>query len=168
MVDTEMRQKKIAIIYHSQSRGNTAAAADKVADGVREHGEFEPELHNTNDGRVAPAVLSECAAAAFGTPDYFSYPAGGMKMFIDDWLIAKRGGQEGLEGLPVALFVTHGGGMKAVEPFEYLFTKVGPQVGETVSVAGAPADEDADRCRELGRRLAEQAETFLREEGDDS
>ena len=159
-----MRRKKIAVIYHSQQSGNTRKAAEALAEGVRESGQFEAVLTNTNEQRVDPGVLAECAGAAFGTPDYFSYPAGGMKVFMDDWLIAKRGGNEDIGGMPVALFVTHGGGGKAREPFESLIKHVGPQVDTTVMVKGAPGEEDARTLAELGRKLAQAADQFLSEQ----
>ena len=158
-----MSQGKIAVIFHSQSAGNTRAAAELVAKGIREAGEFEVILKNTNEGRLDPAVLEGCAGVAVGTPDYFSYPAGGLKMFIDDWLIAKNGGNEKIEGMPVALFVTHGGGGRAKEPHETLFRHIGPQVGETVLMQGKPNGEAADACVALGKELAAAAEEYLSE-----
>jgi len=122
-------QKKIAVIYHSHS-GNTAEAARHVMEGINRVGEFEVLMLNTNEERVSPAVLADCAAAAFGTPDYFSYPAGTMKTFIDDWLIAKRKGGKHPGEIPIALFVTHGGGGAARQPFETLFRRIqGPPRG---------------------------------------
>lgn len=159
-----MRNRKIAVIYHSRS-GNTEAAAEHVAEGIKAGGEFEVPCVNTNDERVAPAVLAQCAGVAFGTPDYFGYPAGGLKVFIDDWLIAQRAGDENIEGMPVALFLTHGGGGRAREPFEELFGRIGPQVGETLTIKGRPTDADATACRQLGTALAQKAEQFLAESG---
>ena len=151
-----MAQRKIVVVYHSQQSGNTKAAAELVAQGAREAG-FEVTLHNTNDGRVKPEVLAGCAGAAFGTPDYFSYPAGGMKMFIDDWLFLTRAGNNAVKGMPVALFVTHGGGGAAKGPHETLFRHVGPQVGETLVMKGRPEGKDVDACKALGQKLAEAA-----------
>jgi len=154
-----MAKKKIVIVYHSQEAGNTKAAAELLADGIREAGDFEVALYNTNDSRVNPEVLVGCAGVALGTPDYFSYPAGGLKMFMDDWLFAKRGGKK-VEGMPVALFLTHGGGGKAKEPHESLGHHVGPQVGETLAIKGCPKGKDADACKALGRKLAEAAAKY--------
>ena len=159
-----MRKKKIAVIYHSQQSGNTKAAAEHVAEGIRQEGEFEVVLANTNDERVDAVLLTECAAVAFGTPDYFSYPAGGLKVFMDDWLLAKRAGHEDVGGLPVALFLTHGGGGRAREPFENLFKHVGTAVGETVAIKGAPGEAEAEACRKLGAKLARAAEELLAEQ----
>ncbi len=157
-----MRAKKIAVIYHSHS-GNTAAAARLIAEGIEGAGGFEVLLVNVNEKRVDPAILADCAAAAFGTPDYFSYPTGCIKTFIDDWLIAKRKGVEQGE-IPIALFVTHGGGGKAQQPFESLFRRIGPQSAETVSIKGKPEGEQADALRKLGADLVREAQELLARE----
>ena len=159
-----MARSKVAVIYHSQQSGNTKAAAECVAEGLRASGQFEVVMANTNEERVDPALLAECAGVAFGTPDYFSYPAGGLKAFIDGWLIAKRGGSEEIGGMPVALFLTHGGGGAAKEPFESLCHHVGPQVGETVAVKGRPGDEESRALRALGEQLAGEAQAFAQGE----
>ncbi len=156
-----MPENKIVIVYHSQQAGNTRAAAELVAKGVREGGAFEVVLANTNDGRVDPRILGGCVGAAFGTPDYYSYPAGGMKQFMDDWLFLKEAGKEQISGMPVALFITHGGGGKAQKPHEELFRRIGPQVGKTVSVRGRPEGKDAEACVALGRELARAAQRHV-------
>lgn len=158
-----MIEKRIVVVYHSQEIGNTEAAARLLAGGIRESSGFAVELHNTNEGRVEPRVLQNCAAAAIGTPDYFGYPAGGVKMFVDDWLIAKRQGTEGLGGMPVALFLTHGGGGDAQGPLEDLCHHIGPQVGETLSVKGHPEGIDAEKCEALGEELALRAAESMEE-----
>ena len=156
-----MAERRIEIIYHSQQSGNTKAAAELIAEGIREAGEFEVALHNTNEERVNPDVLIGCAGVALGTPDYFSYSAGGVKMFMDDWLFAKRA-EKAVEGMPVALFLTHGGGGRAKEPHESLGHHIGPQVGETLSIKNAPEGEAVEACKALGRALAEAAEKYLK------
>ncbi len=155
-----MGRSKVAIIYHSQQAGNTQAAAECVAEGARAAGDFEVVLFNTNEQRVDPAVLADCAGVAFGTPDYFSYLAGGLKVFMDDWLIAQRAGNEEINGMPVALFMTHGGGGRAKQPFEELCGRVGERVGETVAIKGRPGEEESELCRCLGALLVEKAAEF--------
>jgi len=156
-----MSHGTIAVIFHSQSAGNTKVAAELVAKGIREAGDFNVILKNTNDGRLDPDILEGCVGVAVGTPDYFSYPAGGLKMFIDDWLIAKRGGGKKIEGMPVALFVTHGGGGAAKGPHETLFRHIGPQVGETLLIEGKPRGEAVKACVALGKALAAAAEEYV-------
>ncbi len=157
------RCRKIAVIYHSLS-GNTAAAADCIIEGVEQEGDFEIARVNTDEERLDPAVLAECAGAAFGTPDYFSYPAGTMKTFMDDWLIAKRKGNEEIEGIPIAMFLTHGGGGAAKKPFGELFRRIGPPIDEVLAIKGKPQGGDVQKCREMGRKLAQHAASFLAEQ----
>ena len=159
-----MAERKIAIIYHSQETRNTRAASEFGARGVRRGGKFEVFLKNTDDGRVGPTVLEGCAGVAIGTPDYFSYPAGGLKTFMDDWLLDKRSGRRGIEGMPIALLVTHGGGGLARTPHEELFRHIGPQVGKTLSIRGKPRGEVADACIALGKELAVAAAKYLRQD----
>lgn len=149
-----MTDGKIVVVYHSQEEGNTEEAARLVARGIRESSDCIVELHNTNEKRVDPRVLEGCAGAAIGTPDYFGYPAGGVKMFVDDWLIAKRQGAEKIGGMPLALFMTHGGGGDAQEPFQDLCHHIGSQVGETLSIKGRPEGIEAEECEGLGEELA--------------
>lgn len=145
----------VLVLYHSQEHGNTRAMAEAVAEGARAAG-ATVSLVNTNETRVGMDVYRRADAVAFGTPDYFSYLAGGLKMFLDDWLIAKRkpGGGEGLDGKPYALFYSHGGGGKVREPMETLFKRVGSKVGTTVESRGAPDAKTLDACRALGREIA--------------
>jgi flavorubredoxin len=82
-------------------------------------------------------------------------------MFMDDWLIAQRAGNEDIKGMPIALFLTHGGGGVAKGPFEELFRHVGPQVGQTVTAKGKPGSAEADALRKLGAELAREAEKLL-------
>lgn len=144
----------ILVLYHSQEHGNTEMMARAVAEGARTAG-AEATLVNTNDTRLDIADYCGYDAVAVGTPDYFSYVAGGLKMFIDDWLIAKRETEpDGLEGKPYALFFSHGGGGRARGPFEDLFERLGTKVGDTVESKRAPTEPVLAQCRELGAELA--------------
>jgi multimeric flavodoxin WrbA len=145
----------VLVLYHSQEHGNTREMAEAVAEGARAAG-ADVTLVNTNEQRMDVGDYCQFDAVAFGTPDYFSYLAGGLKVFLDDWLIAKRASPpEGLEGKPYGLFYSHGGGGKVREPFESVFQKVGTKVGETVESVRAPDDAVCEACRRLGGQLAE-------------
>ena len=144
----------ILVLYHSQEHGNTHAMAEAVAEGARSAG-ADVTLVNTNEKRLDIGEYCKFDAAAFGTPDYFSYLAGGLKVFLDDWLIATRGAApDGLEDKPYGLFYSHGGGGKVREPFEKLFERMGTKVGETVESLRAPDEKTQEACRQLGRQLA--------------
>jgi len=147
---------RVLVLYHSQEHGNTAAMAQAVADGATQAG-ADVRTINTNEHRVDTETYRRADAVAFGSPDYYSYIAGGMKMFLDDWFIAKNQNPEGLTDKPYGLFYSHGGGGKVREPMEKLFAKTGSQVGETIGSQGAPDEETLEACRQLGRSLAEAA-----------
>ena len=144
----------VLIVYHSQEYGNTHAMAEAVAEGVRQSG-AEAALVNTNEQRADMEQYRAADVGAFGSPDYYSYIAGGLKVFLDDWLIAKNANADGLEGKPYALFYSHGGGGRVREPLEQLFKRMGTKVGLTVESRGQPGEDVLAACRQLGKELAE-------------
>jgi len=146
----------ILVLYHSQEVGNTHAMAEAVAQGARDAG-ADVRLVNTNEQRLEIDSYRSVDAAAFGTPDYYSYLAGGLKVFLDDYHIAKGADETGLTDKPYGLFYSHGGGGKVLGPLESLFERMGTKVGETVESRGAPDEGVLTACRQLGRQLAEAA-----------
>jgi NAD(P)H dehydrogenase (quinone) len=146
----------ILILYHSQQYGNTEQMARAVAEGAKAAG-ADVTLHNANDERFDIEAYRAFDAAAFGSPDYYSYIAGTLKVFLDDWYIAKGKNPAGLEDKPIALFYSHGGGGAVKGPLEKLFARLGYQVGETVESLRAPSERVVASLRELGRALAEAA-----------
>jgi len=145
---------KALVLYHSQEFGNTEAMAEAVAEGLKAAG-CETILFNTNEGRYDVTQFPEYDCVAFGTPDYYSYVAGGLKTFMDDHYVHDvRKGLRGLRGKPYALFYSHGGGGRVRDSLS-IFKRVGTLVGKPVESNGRPNPEVLDRCRALGRRLAE-------------
>ncbi|MBN1401177.1 MAG: flavodoxin family protein [Anaerolineae bacterium] len=145
--------KKVMIVYHSQQYGNTKACAELVARGVREAGEIEVELVNLNEAqRIDIDAFLATDGVALGTPDYFSYPAGTIKQLFDDLLEAYRKDKP-VYDRPCALFVTHGGGGRAVEPFKRLARDF-RIVGEPFVCRRAP-EPDCPEAIALGRALGE-------------
>ena len=69
---------KALVLYHSQEHGNTAEMAEAVAEGLRAEG-CEVDSFNTNDGRFDVTRFPKYDCVAFGSPDYYSYIAGGLK-----------------------------------------------------------------------------------------
>ncbi len=146
---------KALVIYHSQEFGNTKAMAEAVGDGLKAAG-ADVDLVNTNDGRFDIGGYAAYDCVAVGSPDYYSYVAGGLKVFIDDFHIAAGAeGGEALKNKPYGLFYSHGGGGRVRGPLEDLFKRLGTKVGETVESKGAPSDECIEKCRALGSALAE-------------
>lgn len=144
----------VLVLYHSQQYGNTEKMAKGVAEGARLGG-ADITLHNANDGRFDVERYREFDAAVFGSPDYYSYMAGTLKVFLDDWYIAKSEDDTGLVDKPIGLFYSHGGGGTVRDVIERLFGHLGYQVGRTVESLRAPSELVLDQCRELGRQLAE-------------
>jgi len=143
------------VLYHSQEFGNTAAMARAVAEGLRELG-CEVDLFNTDDGRFDVTQFPEYDCVAFGSPDYYSYIAGGLKTFMDDhYIYDVRKGLEGLKEKPYALFYSHGGGGRVIDAMLRIFRRVGILTGEPVGSRGKPDPEVLEECRTLGRELAE-------------
>ncbi|MBC7236144.1 MAG: flavodoxin family protein, partial [Chloroflexi bacterium] len=140
--------KKVLIIYHSQEFGNTAKCAELVARGVRQAGDIEVEMINTNEAnRVDMKALAACDGVAFGSPDYASYVAGTIKQVFDDMYIANKAGLA-VRGKPCVLFMTHGGGGRGIEPFKHMARHM-QLVAEPFICRGAP-EADCQQAIALG------------------
>lgn len=145
---------KALVLYHSQEFGNTAAMAEAVAEGLRDAG-CEVDLFNTNDGRYDMNEFPKYDCVAIGSPDYYSYIAGGLKMFMDDhYIYDVRKGLEGLKSKPYVLFYSHGGGGKVKDNMR-IFRRVGTLVGEPVGSKGRPDQQVLENCRALGNELVQ-------------
>jgi flavorubredoxin len=124
-----------------------------VAEGLRE-ADCETTVFNTNEGRYDVTEFPQYDCVAFGTPDYYSYIAGGLKTFMDDHYIHDvRKGLTGLKGKPYALFYTHGGGGRVRDNLS-IFRRVGTLVGNPVESYGKPTSEVLEKCKALGKQLA--------------
>jgi len=138
---------KVLVVYHSDT-GNTKKAAELVAEGARGAG-AEVELVLAMDAKPEAAV--KAAAIAVGSPDYFSYMAGQVKVFFDR-VFAVR---DKLKGKPCVCFITHGGGGAALATVEKLAQAVNMKLAaKSVAVKGSPSGADADACKALGAALA--------------
>lgn len=142
--------KKVLIVYHSQS-GNTEAAAQAVAEGVRSVEGVEPVVKRAADATVDDLI--SCDAVCFGTPDYFSYMAGMLKDFFDRTFYPSQGK---VDDKPCAVFVTHGGGGRgACESVQRMCRSFRlKEVAEPVLVRGKPDEAAKARLRELGAAVA--------------
>ena len=147
----------VLVLYHSQEFANTHAMAEAVGQGARSAG-AEVQLVNTNEQRLAMETYRAADAVAFGSPDYYSYIAGGLKVFLDDWYIAKQADDRGLKDKPYSLFYSHGGGGAVRQHLEKLFTAAGTRIGEIIESRGRPDEDILTACRALGRQLAQAAQ----------
>jgi flavorubredoxin len=128
--------------------------AEAVAEGLRASG-CDVTLFNTNEGRFDVTGFPQYECVSFGSPDYYSYVAGGLKTFMDDHYVQDvRKGLKGLKGKPYALFYSHRGGGRVRDAMLNLFKRIGTQVGEPVGSYGKPNRDALEKCRALGRELA--------------
>ena len=124
------------VLYHSQEFGNTAAMAEAVAEGLRNSG-CEVDLFNTNEGRFDVTRFPQYDRVAFGSPDYYSYIAGGLKTFMDDhYIYDLRKGLDGLKNKPFVLFYSHGGGGRVKDAMLGIFKRVGTLMSQSAPEAG--------------------------------
>lgn len=145
---------KALVLYHSQEFGNTAEMAQAIADGLREAG-CTVDLFNTNDGRFDVTRFPQYDCVAFGSPDYYSYIAGGLKMFVDDhYVFDVHKKLKGLTNKPFVVFYSHGGGGNVKNIMPRIFSRIGTLIGEPVGCMGRPDKKVLERCNALGRELA--------------
>lgn len=143
---------RVLVIYYSKT-GNTRKMAELVAEGAKSVAGTDVKLVE------APNVDSEefagAAGFAFGTPDYYTYMAGQLKVVFDETLALKKR----ISGKPFASFVSHGGGGGAIKSVDALAQHIGlKQVREGVLAKGAPEGKSAEECRSLGAALAQAAQ----------
>ncbi len=138
----------IYIIYHSDT-GNTEKLAQLVAEGARTVKGAQVQLVRAADVDYEAAAKAD--GLAIGSPDYFSYVAGQVKVFFDKVLSDDR-----FKGKPFVGFGTHGGGAKVLACISKLAeaVKLKP-VADGMMTKGAPEGEDVEKARQLGRALAQ-------------
>jgi len=143
----------ILIVYHSLG-GNTKKMAEAVAEGARSVAGSEVVLKTGLEATVDD--LLACDGIALGSPDYFSYMAGGLKDFFDRTYYPSQGK---VDGKPAVVFGSAGGPPEKIlrlldQALEWFkLSKVADSVGSSGGVsAGA-----LEACRQLGRKLAEAA-----------
>ncbi len=76
----------------------------------------------------------------------------------DHYIHDVRKGLKGLKGKPYVLFYSHGGGGRVREAMLDIFKRVGTLVGEPVGSYGKPDSKVLERCKALGKQLAEKVQ----------
>ena len=141
---------KVLVVYHSQG-GNTKAAAEVLAKGARSVAGTEVVIKEALEADAKD--LLECEGVALGTPDYFSYMAGGLKDFFDRTFYPTQGE---VTDKPCVIFVTHGGGGRAVDSVKKIAASFKlKEVVEPVLVTGKPDTAAEERLASAGKALAE-------------
>ena len=137
---------RILVVYYSGT-GNTRKMAELVARGARELG-HDADLVVADE--LEMEKLKEADAVGLGSPDYYTYMAGQLKVFFDRALDVR----DEIIGKPCVCFVSHVGGRGGIKSIERRASAIKlKQTGESLAVRGAPEGEDEKKCVELGRAL---------------
>ncbi len=110
-------KKKFIILYYSKE-GNTHQLAKRFWDIFRE---FIPNSYDIEMMKAQEMNLESLRASIgiiVGSPDYFGYVAGQIKIFFDEILEYKKD----FKNKPAIGFITHGGGGDAAKSLETLLT----------------------------------------------
>jgi len=138
----------IVVAYYSKT-GNTKQMAELVAEGAREQGSHDVRVVPVQELELADFVKAD--GYAIGSPDYFSYVAGHIKVLFDEALAEKSS----LKDKPFVGFISHGGGGRAIDSLESLSGSIGlSKVADGLKCKGAPEGESAEACGQLGAALA--------------
>jgi len=144
---------KVLIVYHSLG-GNTKKMAEAVAEGAKSVSGTEVTMKTGLEATIDD--LLACEAIALGSPDYFSYMAGGLKDFLDRTYYPS---QEKIAGKPAAAFGSAGGPPTNI--LGILDQAIGwfklKKVADSVGSSGGVSAGALTACQELGRKLAEAA-----------
>jgi multimeric flavodoxin WrbA len=142
---------KILVIYHSQG-GATEKMAKAVAEGAKQVSGAKVTVKKALEAGVED--LLACDAIAVGSPDYFSYMAGGVKDFFDRVFHPSQGK---VTGKPCATFGSAGGPPSVVLACldKICSSMKFKKAADSVGASGGIADEVLAECRQMGRKLAE-------------
>lgn len=142
----------VLVVYHSLG-GNTKQMAEEVAQGARSVAGTTAVVKTGIEATLDD--LLGCDGIALGSPDYFSYMAGGMKDFFDRTYYPSQGK---VTGKPAVIFGSAGG------PPDTVLSCLEKALGwfklkkvEAVGASGGVGPEVLADCKELGRKLAEAA-----------
>jgi multimeric flavodoxin WrbA len=141
---------QVLVLYYSTT-GNTEVLAKAVADGARTVAQVVVK-------RVDYATVQDLIsvdAVAFGSPNYFGYMAGLMKDYFD-----KAWSARSLVAGKLAAAFTSGGGSSnaALLSLENMMNSFKFQkVVDGVVSSRKPSEQDLEKCRTLGKTLAEAA-----------
>lgn len=145
---------KVLVIYHSQG-GTTEKMARAIAEGAAEVKGTQVTVKKALEAGIDD--LLACDAIAVGSPDYFSYMAGGVKDFFDRVYYPAQGK---VTGKPCVTFGSAGGPatvvLECLDKMCFSAMKF-KKVADSVGVSGKVSPEMLAECKALGRKLAEAA-----------
>jgi len=141
----------VLVVYHSLA-GHTKQMAEAVAAGARGVPGTEVILKTGLEATIDD--LLACDGIALGSPDYFSYMAGGVKDFLDRTYYPSQGK---VTGKPAVTFASAGGPPTVVlgvldQALKWFKLE---KVAESVGVSGQITPGLLAECEVLGKKLAE-------------
>ncbi|HEY7528115.1 MAG TPA: FprA family A-type flavoprotein [Candidatus Deferrimicrobiaceae bacterium] len=147
---SRVKEKKAAIVYVS-AYGNTAAMAEKVAEGVRAGG-VEPVLMNAVEVPIDKIIDEFEVAAGFliGTPTLNSNVPQPILQLIANLVVLN------VKGKPASVFGSYGWSGEAIKTVQDILTSMRLKVSpEPVRVRMSPSAADLAACVEFGKQFAE-------------
>ena len=158
-----MADKPFTLIIYTSMSGHTEALARALADGARQSRNTSADLKRARD--VTPEDIDKASALAFGSPTYFSYMSGELKMFFDEFLIRK----DKFKGKPAIAFATGDGGqLKCIqsiedimEYFEVDMVHRSDIISAGLAIQGVPDENALKTARNVGTKLAEAGKCLV-------
>lgn len=111
-----MHMKKKIIIFYYSKNGNTHQLAKRTWDILREFIPNKIEIEMMKAQEMNIESLRSSAGIIIGSPDYYGYVSGQIKIFFDEILQFK----EDFKNKPAIGFITHGGGGEASKSLQSL------------------------------------------------
>ena len=135
-------EKKFIILYYSKSN-NTKLLAKRIFEIARHYLlEKHVSIEYMKAEEMDYGALMDADALIIGSPDYFSYPSGYIKIFFDYMYDHKKAMRE----KPAFTFLTHGGGGKAAKYLDNLAESIDLDlVSKCVSVEEKDIDKKAEK-----------------------
>lgn len=140
---------KVLVLYYSRT-GNTGKMASAVAEGAKSVGDVDVEL----SFHVEAEALADCGAVVVGCPTYHHDMALDLKMLFEE--VAVKG--ISLKGKVGAAFGSYGWSGEAPKlVLEILRNKFEMEMSEVPLLCKfAPDEAMLEKCKELGKRVAER------------
>ena len=143
-----MKISKVLVVYYSRT-GNTEKMARAIAEGIESAG-AEAVLKSVYS--VKNEDILEADAIIAGSPTQNKRVPSKMMAFINDMKDLELDGKIG------AAFGSYGWSGEAVGILNDELEKIGIKLADKgLRIKRTPKDKDLDRCRELGKRVAEGA-----------
>jgi len=152
LAPSRVAEKKVAIVYVS-AYGNTAAMAERVAEGVRAGGAV-PVLLNAVAVPMDAIVdtIEQSAGVLIGTATLNANIPAPILNVIANLVVLD------MKGKPASVFGSYGWSGEAIKIVHDVMVSMRLKVApEPVRVRMAPSEADLAACREFGRRFAELA-----------